>query len=158
MKKAILIFLIFLNFSVNAQSVPGPATYPVKGLLMSVKDWGSRSIMILNAFFEETKDSIISQIGEEEFDEMKSNCSSSGWPQGVYSSGMSDEDEVAFDRKLNELKMYRIASYTHKYNGKIFDRYVIVRVPFEENKNWNPSIQWKGNIYFLLKEKDIELI
>ena len=62
MKKAILIFLIFLNFSVNAQSVPGPATYPVKGLLMSVKDWGSRSIMILNAFFEETKDSIISQL------------------------------------------------------------------------------------------------
>jgi hypothetical protein len=52
--------------------------------------------------------------------------------------------------------MYKIASFTHIFNRKVFDRYVILRVPYEENKEWKKTVVWEGNIYFLLKEKDME--
>ncbi len=158
MKNILVVMLLFLQAGVKAQSVTTPVNFPVNGELVRVLDWGSRSIMLGTSFFNETKDSIILRIGQEEFDEMKSKCSSSGWPEGIYKSGLSDEEDKAFDQKLNELKMYKIASFTHKYNGKTFDRYVILRVPFEENKLWDPPMQWGDNIYFLLKEKDIQLI
>ncbi|MEO6613469.1 MAG: hypothetical protein ABIT05_15845 [Chitinophagaceae bacterium] len=133
--------------------------FPVKGQLVKVTDWGSRSIYILSGnFFLETKDSIVAQVGEQEFDEMKGKCSSGDWPKGLYKSDLSEEEDKAFDVLLNKLKMYRIAVYTHIYNGITFERYVILRVPYEENKNWDNSVQWEGNVYFLLKEKDVEFL
>lgn len=159
MKKIAIAILLFSQAGVNAQVIPGTGSFPVKGEPVIVRDWGSRALIILSdSYFDATKDSIISKIGQEEFEEMQKRCSTSGWPDGFYKSGLSDDEDKAYDEKLGRLKMYRIASYTHIYNGKVFDRYAILRVPFEENKSLDPAIVWKGNIYFLLHEKDVELI
>ncbi len=53
--------------------------------------------------------------------------------------------------------MYRIAVYQHKYNGNTFDRYAILEIPYAENADWDATVKWEGNIYFLLNEKDVKL-
>ena len=154
-----IFFTILVCISGAAFSQPGNpgVSFPVKGQLVKVTDWGSRSIYILGGnFFLETKDSIVAQVGEQEFDEMTKKCSSGDWPKGLYKPDLGDEEDKAFDTSLNKLKMYRIATYTHIYNGITFERHVILRVPYEENKNWDKTVEWEENVYFLLKEKDVE--
>ncbi|HEX4875073.1 MAG TPA: hypothetical protein VFV31_00280 [Chitinophagaceae bacterium] len=159
MKQLCIIATFFITLGSFAQSGFNTGQFPVKGQLVKVKDWGSRALMILSDnYFSATRDSIIYQVGQEEFDELKNRCAANGWPEGLYVSGVSDEEDKAFDAKLNRLKMYRIAAYTHIYNGKTFDRYAILRVPYEENKDWDLSVKWTGNLYFLLKEADVETI
>ncbi len=159
MKKILLGLSFIYALASSAQQGFDNQHYPVKGNLVKVKDWGSRALMILSDnYFAATQDSIIFQVGQLEFDELKSRCSASGWPKGLYVSGVPDEEDAAFDKKLNSLKMYQIAAYTHVYNGKTFDRYVILRVPYEENKSWDPEVKWVGNVYFILKEADVEIM
>ena len=151
MKKLFLLPLVLIVLTATAQE----SHFPVKGKQTEVLDWGSLSIIIGNAFFDATRDSIIHQIGPDEFEEMKTRCTQAGWPKGLYLSSLDEEEDKAHEEKMNRLKKYRIATYTHIYNNMIFDRYVILRVPFEENRDWDPGIQWSGNIYFLLKENDV---
>ncbi len=159
MKKILLGLSFIYALASTGQQGFNNQQYPVKGNLVKVKNWGSRALMILSDnYFAATQDSIIFQVGQQEFDELKSRCSASGWPKGLYVSGLSDEEDAAFDQKLNGLKMYQIAAYTHIYNGKKFDRHVILRVPYEENENWNQEVKWMGNVYFLLKEADVEML
>jgi len=155
--RAITEILIVLFFSTsNLEAQFSNTQFPVKGNLVTVTGWGSRSLYIISdAFFTATKDSIVAQIGEKEFGEMQYKCSVSGWPAGFYRADLTDEEDKAFEQRLNQLKMFRIAAYTHVFNGKTFERYVILRIPYEENRAWDPEISWDGNIYFLLKEKDV---
>lgn len=159
MKKIFFVLSIIFALASSAQQGFYSRQYPVKGNLVKVKDWGSRALMILSDnYFAATQDSIIFQVGQQEFDELKSRCSASGWPKGLYVSGVSDEEAAAFYKKLNGLKMYQIAAYTHVYNGMTFDRQVILRIPYEENKGWDPEVKWVGNVYFILKESDVEML
>ena len=152
-KFLIALFLLF-QFNSNAQ-FSADKQFPVKGEPVTVTNWGSLALYLLtNTYFSETKDSIIAQIGPEEFGKMERSCSIAGWPEGFYSS----DDDKGQDEKMNRLKMYKIAAYTHIFNGTVFDRYVIVRVPYSENKEWNKTVSWEGNLYFMLKEKDVRLL
>ncbi|MEO7924516.1 MAG: hypothetical protein ABIR30_12620 [Chitinophagaceae bacterium] len=152
MKQLFLAVLLYASLPVFSQG--GTSVNAQRAI---VTHWGSRAIILLSDnYFLETKDSIIAQIGQEEFDNMKNKCSKNGWPDGLYSSDLSEEEDRKFDSLLNNLKMYSIASYTHIYYGTRFDRYVILRVPYEENKEWNANVKWDWNVYFLLKEKDVQ--
>ena len=153
MKLLCLVSLLLFSGISSAQE----SRFPVKGEPVRVKNWGSLSLFILgDNYFSATRDSIILQIGEKEFAEMKGNCSVSGWPKGFYVPNLSEAEDKAFYEKLGLLRMYRIAAVTHVYNGKTFDRYVILRVPYSENRDWNPAVTWEGNAYFLLAERDVE--
>lgn len=135
-----------LTVIVTVDSTPLHA--PVK-----VISWGSRAIYLLgDSYFNETKDDIIAQIGQTKFDDMKNKCSSAGWPSAMYND--NDADSIV-DAKMNQLKMYQIAAYQHKYNGNVFDRYVILEVPYAENAEWDPTVTWEGSIYFIIKEADV---
>lgn len=159
MRKCLFIFLLFASIYASAQNGFDNKQFPVKGQLVKVKEWGSRALMILSDnYFSATRDSIIYQVGEEEFEQIKNRCAANSWPEGLYVSGVSEEEDKAFDKKLNGLKMYGIATYTHIYNGKIFDRYIIIRVPYLENSNWDPAVKWSGDVYFLLKEADVDML
>lgn len=124
-----------------------PSKFPVKGELVKVTAWGGLSVYIMGTFFNETKGDIIAKIGEQEFNVMKERCSEKGWPEGFYDSENSEERDG--------LKIYRIATYTHKFNGKSFQQYAILRVPYEENKDWKPGVKWEGNMYFLIPNEAV---
>jgi hypothetical protein len=125
-------------FSLQAQQTE--KKFPVKGSPVQVLEWGSLSMMVMGNYFKETKSDIVAQIGQKEFDEMIKHCDSNGWPEQIA------EAEV----ERGKLRMYQIASYTHKYNGKTFAPTVILRVPYDENKDWMSGVKWEGNIYFIL--------
>jgi len=138
MRLFIMSMLLCSIFSLQAQQ--SEKSYPVKGAPVQVQEWGSLSMMILGNYFKETKSEIIKQIGQSEYDEMIKHCDSEGWPEQI----------AGAENERDKLKMYQIASYTHKYNGKTFEPTVILRVPFAENKDWMPGVKWEGNIYFIL--------
>ena len=156
----LLIAVFNLLVSVHATAANAPAIIvtvdstphtPVK-----VISWGSRAIYLLgDSYFNETKDDIIAQIGQAKFDDMKNKCSSAGWPSAMYND--NDVDSIV-DAKMNQLKMYQIAAYQHKYNGNVFDRYVILEVPYAENADWDTTVTWEGSIYFIIKESDVQVV
>jgi hypothetical protein len=135
-----------MGLSLSAQK-PAPK-FPVKGELVKVTSWGGLSVYIMGTFFNETKADIIAKIGEQEFNIMKDRCTEKGWPEGFYDSENEEE--------RNSLKMHRIAIYTHKFNGKSFNEYAILRIPYEENKSWKPEVKWEGNLYFLIPNEAVE--
>lgn len=154
MKLLCLVSLLLLSGISQAQPDAG---FPVKGQPVQVKYWGSLSLFILgDNYFDATRDSIVLQIGEKEFGEMKGHCSVNGWPKGFYASNLNEEEDKAFYDKLGRLRMYKIAAVTHVYNGKTFERYAILRVPYDENRGWDPAVVWEGNAYFLLAETDVK--
>jgi hypothetical protein len=138
MRSIILCAMLCSLFSLQAQQTE--KKFPVKGSPVRVQEWGSLSMMMMGSFFKETKSDIVQQIGQKEYEEMIKHCDSGGWPEQI--AGAETERE--------KLKMYQIAVYTHKYNGKTFEPKVILRVPYDENKDWNPGVKWEGNIYFIL--------
>ncbi len=123
--------------------------------LVIVKRWSSRGIIYFSNYFKETKDEIIQQIGEAEFEKVQQLCSSSSWPVQMNDT---QTDEKLVEEKMNKLKMYKIAVYQHKYNGNLFEREVILKVPFSENEYWDENAQWEGSVYFILNEADIEVV
>lgn len=46
----------------------------------------------------------------------------------------------SYFEKLDRLKMFKIASYINKL-GTIPVRYGLLKVPYEENKNWDNEIK-----------------
>lgn len=150
MKKSLFIFLIIISQWLHGQT----GYLNSKPIKVDVVDWGSLSIWIGNDFFNATRDSIVAQIGDEEFEWMKDHCTSRNWPKGMYDSSLDEEEDKKHMEKLNRLKKYKIASFQHIYNGMIFERYVILRVPYEDNKDWDPLVKWERSVYFLLNESD----
>lgn len=149
--KRILSFLVLIMVFANSYSQNKP--------LVKVNNWGSRAYYLLDGYFKETKSDIIKLVGEEEFDKIKKNCGSGAWPSEFKTGdGMSDNDEKVFYEKLNKLKMFKIATYQHKYNGLIFDRYVILKIPYHENEFWNSNVKWDEDVYFIINEADVEEI
>lgn len=152
--------ILFISCAILLSSMLYAQTgrYPVKGEAAVVSHWGSLSIWLGSDFFSETRDSIVAQIGEEEFEWMRSRCSSVGWPQGFYMSSLDETVDKTYEDRLGRLKKYRIASFLHIYHGKVYDRYVILRVPYEENSKWDESVQWEKSLYFIIKEDDTRVV
>jgi hypothetical protein len=141
--------------NVNTQKISTTDTVTYKRERVSVTNWGSRALYLSPvAYFKETKNDLISKLGNDKFEDLQFKCSASGWP-AIFSKSMLDQSELL--KKMNELKMYRIAVYQHKYNGNTFDRYAVLEIPYAENADWDATVKWEGNIYFLLNEKDVKL-
>lgn len=143
-----IFFSSLLLLGIMASAQKAPSKFPVKGEPVKVTAWGGLSVYIMGTFFNETKGDIIAKIGEQEFNIMKERCTEKGWPEGFYDS----ENEA----ERNGLKMYRIATYTHKFNGKSFQQYAILRIPYEDNKSWKPEVKWEGSLYFLIPNDAVE--
>lgn len=148
MKSLLFGCILLMGMAVTAQKAP--SKFPVKGEVVKVTEWGGLSVYIMGTFFNETKGDIIAKIGEQEFNVMKEHCTEKGWPEGFYDS----ENET----ERNSLKMYRIAAYTHKFNGQSFREYAIIRIPYAENKSWKPDVKWEGNLYFLVPNEAVEKV
>ncbi|UEG49376.1 hypothetical protein LK994_12110 [Ferruginibacter lapsinanis] len=161
MKQLIVTVIAFLLFAttVEANTLATSALFTdtsgIEKKQVKVTNWGSRAIYIMGGYFKETKDEIVSQTGEALFEEIENKCSSAAWPAAL--NDMDSEDSIV-TAKMNRLKLYRIATYQHKFNGNVFDKYVILEVPYVGNEDWDANVKWEGSVYFIIKEKDIEVI
>jgi hypothetical protein len=157
MKHLIWIYFTLLCLPMMAQDHAASPSM-AKGQLVKVSDWNSRGIFILESFFEETKDDLVAQIGIEEFEVLKMKCSSSAWPSEMDAGfELTEEQEAAFYEHLNTLEMYRIATYVHKFKGRVFEKTAVLRVPYEGNESWSEGVVWEGNVYFILNDAAVYL-
>lgn len=102
--------LILLGFILIAATVSMKAQTTInKAVPVKVKNWGSLAVYITETFFAETKEEIIKQIGEDEFNWMKTHCSESGWPTNFSPIGLDEEAQAKFEKHRNELKLFKVA-------------------------------------------------
>jgi hypothetical protein len=116
-----------------------------------VKDWAQASVVIVDDVWANIKQQIISQVGEDGYNEIRSHYDYKSIPpqMSVYGGGKK-KDLKELSAKLSSLKVYKVASYDHIFQGKDWGKYIILKCPYEENKNWDTTAKWYV-VYFILK-------
>ncbi|WP_316787952.1 hypothetical protein [Pedobacter frigoris] len=70
-------------------------------------------------------------------------------------SGTDARDPVTLYKKLDKLKIYRIASFIHTgATGKKFNQSIVI-APYAENKDWDPAAKW-DTLYIFINSKYVE--
>lgn len=83
------------------------------------------------------------------------------YPPAFLPSGYTNAK--SYDEAMRKLKLYKVATYTDPAtNDKPGKRYAILRVPYGENKDWNPALKWDANkfetIFLIVPEESISLV
>lgn len=152
---SLLLSVIFLSCKAqgNPQIVNGLDDKPIP---VRVLDWDRWSMTFVDNFFTEYTDTLIQQIGLDGIEEVKKHGRISGWPASFQYQVKFVKDTIArkdFYNRLSKLKVFKIASFNHIYQGKNWGPYVILKVPYKENVTIVKDSTWKENIdmYFLLE-------
>lgn len=152
-----LLLIVFLSFTIFNCSAQLSNTSRIKQIPVRVSDWGKKSMAFADEFWDDSKKAeIIQQIGEDEYLKVINNCDyRTQLPQ--LSGFIGRKNGPEFYEKLGLLKVYQIAVFSHIYEGKDWGKYVILCVPYEENKNWDPSLKWQS-AYFIVEKSVVENI
>ncbi|WP_205508854.1 hypothetical protein [Longitalea arenae] len=150
--------LVFLHvhwflFSIAQSQVANTDNWPYP--LVQVLDWSKRGIINGDDFYANTKDQIIRQIGEVEFNKLEKHDDVYGWPQSLRKNLFDRTDTAAqkkVDANFEKLKVYKIVTYTHIFEGKNWGKYVILKAPYKENSFLDSPGKWEA-IYFVMKEE-----
>lgn len=142
MKYSIIPFLLFISFVAAAQ------TLPVNGERVLIKECGNYSVApaVKTADpFAKVKSQLVKQIGTAEYAQLVKRGMTSQWPVSIRNAFNCEDVE-----ERNRLLMYKIATYEREgYRG------AIVRIPYQENKDWKPGVKWDGNVYLDIPEADL---
>jgi hypothetical protein len=142
MKYSFFSSLLFITLFSAAQ------TFPVKGERVWIKECGNYSIAPAEKTsdpFSKVKSQLVKQIGAAEYSQLVKRGMTSLWPVSIRNAFNCENVE-----ERNRLQMYKIATYkTGNHHG------AIVRIPYNENKNWKPGVIWNGNLYLDIPEADL---
>jgi hypothetical protein len=128
--------------------------------LVKVLDWQQRGMINGDDLYEHTKDEIIRQIGAEEFVQFEKHDDIYGWPTSLRFNLFDRRDTTErriVEENFKKLKVYKIATYNHVFDGKDWGKYVILKAPYTENSFLDSPGKWDA-IYFLMKEKYVQEI
>lgn len=119
MKVFQLFLCLMCSLSVSAQKIVNNNTSVPR---VKITVWDVRSIYQNERMWEVNKDSIIAQIGKVEFENVKTYGNTDAWPEGIQYPIAKKRDSLfmkSYYKKLNLLKMYKIASYVNHFgDGK----------------------------------------
>jgi hypothetical protein len=145
--------------SYKPKSPPAVSSFPQ----VRVKSWkrvqlrSDQNVILSN---EDIMDQVTRQIGTE-----KSIIPSVFYIKPEYPAAFEVsqyKDPSAFFESLAPLKVYKVASYAAKGASGKDERFVIVRIPYEENKSWNANAKWdtskQNTLFAILPEKDVEIV
>lgn len=129
--------------------------------LVKITDWGQLTIIPPKDFWEAGENEIINQIGEKEFESAKTFSRRENIPCQMQIfcediDGSSKKNLELLKEKQSKLKVYKIATCTYidKERGGT-TKFAILRVPYNENKNWDTAAKW-NLVYFLVPTKVVE--
>lgn len=149
----IIVFLLLNTLSGTAQYSSPPIEKEV-----SVTDWNAIGLLFVPEFFKNNRDTLVRQIGEQEFEKVIKSGNILGWPGSMQYKPGQQKDTTAQKRyfeKLSKLKMYKAASWQQYYNNQKTYRYVLLRVPYTANIDWDRDTKW-DTIYFIIKESAVK--
>ena len=127
-----------------------------KGTLVTVRNWKERIIILPAKYWDDKGDEIIGQIGAHEFENVKKYQLMDNIPRQMLAR--NEEGYGKFKNvweKLATLKVYKIATYTHiNIYGQNTGQYCILRVPYQENKDWDTTAKW-DTVYLLIAKEEV---
>lgn len=126
---------------------------------VKILNWGKRGLRTASVVTNEAKDTIIKQIGLEEYNKVLKFSTYNTWPNEmvVVFKYPKKSDSLARQQcydKLDSLKLYKIATFPNNFQGKNWGNLVLLRVPYEKNKNWDVNSKW-DIVYFIIYEQYI---
>jgi hypothetical protein len=153
----IVLALSIIGFAGFGQEV----NYPVNGKrVVKVKDWQKKALFLRKDYWSLYRESLIPQIGKDEFEKVirYSDVRSIPYQLTLYKGFQKiPEDSLALlSKKLDRLICYKIADLV--YGGKEVGvkPAVLIRIPYEENKDWDPTAKW-DNVYFIIPADQVEV-
>ena len=153
-----LLILLLGNVVLPREQIQKTYCNPCACKEVKIKDWGRRIIMIGDDVLERAKESIIEQIGEEEYNVVMKNYNVYSWPKQMnYDMARALRDSVFMKQvyeKLDSLKMCKIATFKNMHEGRFRANLVILRVSYLENKEWDKNAKWE-NTYFVFRQEHI---
>jgi hypothetical protein len=155
---AFLILLAFDHVALSQTSIK-----QVKGdSTVKIKDWNQVAMMYGDNYWNDKADGIIRQIGKEEFEKVKAFSDYKKKPCQmtlfceIKKDGAPKRMKLdSLHKKLSMLKAYKIATYPNVHKDGVVKMEVILRVPYEENKDWDGDAKW-DTVYFTIDEDYVE--
>jgi hypothetical protein len=156
MLKYFIALFIIVQTGCKVQSQQARLKVKEKDSQVRITNWHRITVMFDENFWEKSRDEIVKQIGESEFEKVKANSGFSGVPSemSLY-DGRKRRDTSELYPKLAQLNLYHIATIPN--TGSKGGNFAILRCPYAENKNWDVAVKW-DTVYFVLHESYIEKI
>lgn len=157
MKLSFCVFFFISIFSISNSQTNGKIkiTYPLAKPTNDSLCWGSKLMFLGQGFWDRNKDKITNVVGNEEYERIKNNSSDKSYPKGSQLN-MFDAEKLSkryfpeYIKKLSELVMYKIGIFNDINSGEL----AILRVPYQENKNWDlPNAPKWDTVYFIVDNK-----
>ncbi|SIO03200.1 hypothetical protein [Chitinophaga niabensis] len=137
--------LMMLSFSTYAQ------------VKVRITDWTRKVAMFANGYWDNKwADEVIRQIGADEFDKVKMAAGKQIVPKEMRTiKSIVLKDTAGLFKHLNELNMYKIATYSSVGStGKVFEM-AILKVPYRGNEDWDANAKWDV-LYFFIENRFVE--
>lgn len=130
-----------------------------KELPVRVTNWGTHVMSVAEDYWNDKDSLIIKQIGKIEYDKMVKNSDIKNIPKEmtIFSKGSPMKDRSVLHKKLDQLKVYQIATFSNTYHGRNYGNYAILRCPYDKNILWDSAVKW-DTIYFIVDAKVVEVI
>jgi hypothetical protein len=145
--------ILFLPFILLSSSNFGQQNkFPNSGTPVKVIKWNEAAAFIPDEFWLNKKGELVNQIEEEEFKRVSTYCCQNLPSQMVLFNGHKLGDTTDLHARLNKLKLYLIATFKNIHEGVDRGEYCILRVPYNENRNWDSTAKW-DTVYFIIKRE-----
>ena len=153
MKKIRVYLLLCFAFNFTyAQNNVGEQLHAVK-----VKDWGQKTFMVTDVFWNIAKDEVINKIGKDRFENLRKYSSNDKIPIAFQLwDGNVDHKKVNFEeykKRLGTLKVYKYITFNYKEEGKVFNQ-MILSVPYQK-LYWDNASKW-DTVYFMIGANYVE--
>lgn len=129
------------------------------GVEVKITRSGSRAVILLDDYFnEKVTKSLLKQMDEEKLLQIKLNVDESSYPdcfQAYLNMENSDSDENGIDDIFEKFKLYRIATYDNKRNGKNFGEQSVIEVRASDNVGLIDACYWEESFYIIIDSKDV---
>ena len=116
---------------------------------VKINNWGERLLFMTDDFWESAAKKLVPQFGQEQYLKIKELSNRSQVPCQMQLicedlDGSRRKNQDSLYTKLNKLVLYKIATFPYKHPDGIYYDYVIIEVPYDENKNWDNTAKWKN--------------
>ena len=159
-----LIFPLLFSLSINVCAIAQAPTSPSKSkfnksdLKIVVTNWANQAFALPEYFWNKYSDTLIQQVGVNEFDLMKKHGPGTYPKEMALLSEGNLQNPDSLYRKLSKLNLELVAQLRHfNEEGTYIGIYALLRVPYSLNKDWDAFVKW-DTVYFIFPMHALKIV